>query len=232
MALPRRTLDVLGVLTCALIALVSFRYLFGLGPVPSPIAANAFASPWLVLHVAGAALALLVSPLQLFPRLRGRVPGLHRWLGRLYVLGCTLGGIAGVPLAYGTTAGPIATVGFGALALAWLVTTTLGWLSATRGQLTGHRSWMVRSFSLTYAAVTLRLYLALLPVLPVAFMDGYRAVAFLCWVPNLFIAEVFLRRSRFGVTARRSGFGGAALSAALAHSLWVRGADVASRSAK
>jgi Predicted membrane protein (DUF2306) len=205
MALPRRTLRVLGVLSCALIALVSFRYLFGVGPVPPNVAGNGFAAPWLVLHVAGAALALSVSPLQLLPNLRARSPRLHRWLGRLYVLGCTGGGVAGVPLAWGSTAGPTATVGFGVLAVAWLVTTTLGWLSAARGQLTEHHAWMVRSFSLTYAAVTLRIYLALLPVLPVEFMDGYRAIAFLCWVPNLIVAELFLRRAhRLGsVTSAR-----------------------------
>jgi uncharacterized membrane protein len=197
MAFPRRTLVVLGVLSCALIALVSFRYLFGVGPVPPNVAGNALASPWLVLHVAGAAIALLLSPLQLLPNLRARAPRLHRWLGRLYVLGCTMGGVAGGALAWGSTAGPAANLGFGVLALTWLVTTTLGWLSAMRGQLTAHRAWMVRSFSLTYAAVTLRIYLALLPILPIEFMDGYRAIAFLCWVPNLVIAELFLRRAHW-----------------------------------
>lgn len=191
----------LNLLLCSAIALVSFRYLLGIGPVPPLIFDNLFKAPWLVVHVAGAATALLVSPLQLMPAIRRGRPALHRWLGRVYVVGCTVGGIAGVPLALGSAAGPIASAGFGSLALAWLVTTLIGWRAGADKRLGEHRSWMVRSFSLTYAAVTLRLYLTILPALPIAFVSGYRAIAFLCWVPNLLVAELLLRRWRQGARA-------------------------------
>jgi hypothetical protein len=184
----------LNLLLCSAIALVSFRYLFGVGPVPPLIFDNLFKQPWLVVHVAGAATALLISPLQLMPAIRRGRPALHRWLGRLYVVGCTVGGMAGLPLAFGSAAGPVATAGFGLLALAWLVTTLAGWLAGQRRQTSEHRAWMIRSFSLTYAAVTLRLYLAILPTLPIAFVSGYQVISFLCWVPNLIVAELFLRR--------------------------------------
>jgi hypothetical protein len=110
------------------------------------------------------------------------------------VVGCTVGGIAGVPLALGSAAGSIATAGFGLLAIGWLVTTLTGWRAGWQGQLAVHRVWMIRSFSLTYAAVTLRIYLAILPTLPVVFVSGYRVVSFLCWVPNIVVAELLLRR--------------------------------------
>ncbi len=183
------------VFLCSAVALVSYRYLLGVGPVPPLIAHNAFKHFWLVTHVAGAATALLVSPLQLIPALRRRAT-LHRWLGRIYVAGCAIGGVAGVPLALGSAAGPLATAGFGLLAIAWLITTLAGWRAGVRKQLADHRTWMIRSFALTYAAVTLRIYLALLPTLPLAFIDGYRAIAFLCWVPNSIVAELFLRSFR------------------------------------
>lgn len=191
----------LNLLLCSAIALVSFRYLFGVGPVPPLIFDNLFKQPWLVVHVAGAATALLISPLQLIPAIRRERPTLHRWLGRLYVVGCTVGGIAGLPLAFGSAAGPVATAGFGLLAVAWLVTTLTGWLAVRRRQTAEHRAWMIRSFSLTYAAVTLRLYLAILPTLPLAFVSGYQIISFLCWVPNLIVAELFLRRTRVGLRA-------------------------------
>jgi hypothetical protein len=41
--------------------------------------------------------------------------------------------------------------------------------------------------------VTLRLYLPIAPLLGFSFEDGYRAISFLSWVPNLIIAEVLLR---------------------------------------
>lgn len=200
----RRVLRVFGVVSCALVALVSFRYLLGAGPVPPNVAENVFRHPWLLLHVIGAATALLVAPLQLSPALRSGSPSRHRWLGRTYVLGCTLGGVSGAVLAFGSVAGPVASAGFGLLAAAWLVATTAGWLSAARGRIAQHRAWMLRSFSLTYAAVTLRVYLAVLPLLPVTFLQGYRAIAFLCWVPNLLVAELLLRRAPERVAATSS----------------------------
>jgi hypothetical protein len=30
--------------------------------------------------------------------------------------------------------------------------------------------------------------------LHVPFLEGYRAISFLCWVPNLAVAEIWLRR--------------------------------------
>jgi hypothetical protein len=41
--------------------------------------------------------------------------------------------------------------------------------------------------------VTLRLYLPLFPLLGIDFVDGYRAVSFLSWMPNLIVAEMYLR---------------------------------------
>ena len=47
---------------------------------------------------------------------------------------------------------------------------------------------------MTYAAVTLRLWLiALIPVLG-DFGSAYVLVPFLCWVPNLLVVEWLLRR--------------------------------------
>lgn len=35
---------------------------------------------------------------------------------------------------------------------------------------------------------------AILPILPIAFLTGYRVIAFLCWVPSLLVAQLLLRR--------------------------------------
>jgi hypothetical protein len=175
------------------VALVSLRYLVGWGPLAENVLGNALVAPWLAIHVAGGATALLVGAFQFIPRLRAS--GVHRWSGRVYVVACLVGGLAGLALALGSTAGPTATAGFGGLAVAWLVTNALGWRFAVRRDLVRHRRWMIRSWSLTLAAVTLRLYLPLLDPLGVPFLDGYRAISFLCWVPNLALAELYLARA-------------------------------------
>jgi hypothetical protein len=59
-------------------------------------------------------------------------------------------------------------------------------------KIAAHRRWMIRNFALTYAAVTLRLEM---PLLGMAFGDvlGYQLVAWVCWIPNLLVAEAIVR---------------------------------------
>jgi hypothetical protein len=190
--LPRWMLIVMTVLSVA-VALVSLRYFIPSVPMPSSIQANAFRNPWLLIHVAGAVTALMLGPAQFFPRLRARFPWQHRWTGRVYVVGCMIGGVSGLMLAVGTSTGSVSMVGFGSLALAWLVATILAWRRAVQRRLAEHQAWMIRSFALTLAAVTLRIYLPLSGLLPVSFESSYQAISFLCWVPNIMLAELYLR---------------------------------------
>ena len=185
----------LGGFLCVALALVSFRYLLRFGGTPPVIEGNLFIEPWLMVHVAGAATALLIGPWQFSSKLRNQLPTLHRWIGRTYVVSCLVGGAAGFLLALGASTGPISTVGFGSLAVLWIVTTSLAWRRAVQSRFIEHRAWMIRSFALTFAAVTLRLYLPLIFVFQVGFDDAYRAISFLCWVPNLLIAELYLRKA-------------------------------------
>lgn len=183
----------LGITFSVAIALFSYRYLS-----PSHVLAaqdilgNVFARPWLTIHAGAAATALLVGGFQFVPALR-RHRMLHRWLGRMYATGCVLGGFAGLTLAFGSTAGPVAGWGFGLLAVAWIHTTSQGWLTARARRFDEHRRWMMRSFALTFAAVTLRLYLPLAGILGLDGLQAYRAIAWLCWVPNLLAVEFWIR---------------------------------------
>jgi len=177
-------------------ALFSYRYVLGGGPVAEFVMSNLHFRPWVAVHAGAAATALLVGSFQFLPNLRTRFRALHRLLGRIYVIGCLVGGTSGLVLAFGASTGPISTAGFGALAILWLGSTALAWRHAVKRDLARHRSWMIRSFALCLAAVTLRLYLPLGATSPFGFENAYRAISFLCWVPNLIIAEIYLARSR------------------------------------
>ena len=183
------------------VAVFSYRYLPRIGPMAPPILQNLFARPWLDVHVVGAATALLIGPFQFLPGLRARHRWLHRWTGRTYVVACLVGGVGGLVMAAGSTAGPIATAGFGGLGVMWIIANIQGWRLAMARRFDAHRSWMIRSFALTLAAVTLRLYLPVIPLTDLPFVDGYRAVSFLCWVPNLMIAEIYIRATAMRRTA-------------------------------
>ncbi len=161
------------------VALFSYRYLPEFGLRSPDILGNAFTRPWLKVHVAGAATALLLGPFNFVGLIRRRAPRVHRWVGRIYIVGCLVGGAGGLVIAFGSFAGPIATAGFSSLAICWIAANVLGWRSAMNGRFAEHRDWMIRSFALTFAAVLMRFYLPLSQLLHIPFVEAYRAITFL-----------------------------------------------------
>mgnify|MGYP001455804868 CR=1 FL=1 len=156
-------------------------------------------------HLSGSLWALATGPWQLSDRLRQRSLGWHRWLGRSYVLGVLVGGVGGLGLAPHAETGLVAGVGFGTLGVLWLAFTALAFVRIRSGDLAAHRRWMVRSYALTLAAVTLRIYLPLGALAGVGFEAAYPAIAWLCWVPNLVVAELwFVHRERSAPAVARS----------------------------
>lgn len=156
---------------------------------------------WFFMHIGGGGLALLLAPWQFASPIRHRWPHIHRFMGRLYVLAIMVGGAGGLVMATRSDAGLIAQAGFGALAVAWLITTSVAFILAWRRKITAHRRWMIRSTALTLAAVTLRIYIpfsmiVLNPRFGIDFETAYIAIAWACWVPNLIVAELYLRRER------------------------------------
>lgn len=154
----------------------------------------AWAQAFLYLHIVAAGLALLLSPVQLSGRIRRRVPGLHRAVGRVAITCVLAGGLAGLVLSPMNVADEIGFAGFGALALLWTGFASAGLLTIRRGDAAAHRRWMLRAFAMTYAAVTLRLWLVVLVPVAGDFRTAYDFVPFLCWVPNLIVVELVIRR--------------------------------------
>ena len=147
-------------------------------------------------HVFASAVALVLGPLQFSTRLRSAHPGLHRMSGRLYLgIGVLVGGLAGLSLSLHAHGGLVGRLGFAGLALAWLTTGLCAYRAIRRRDIPAHRRWMVRNFGLTFAAVTLRLWLPGSGAAGVPFGLAYPAIAWLCWVPNLIVAEWWLQRT-------------------------------------
>jgi uncharacterized membrane protein len=149
------------------------------------------------LHVFAAAVALFLGPFQFSARLRRtRIP-LHRWLGRVYLgVGVLLGGLSGLYISQFAFGGQVAKLGFAALAVCWLYTGLRAFLAIRGGAVAEHQEWMIRNFSLTFAAVMLRLYIPASVILGIDFANAYPTIAWLCWLPNLLAAERNLRSSR------------------------------------
>jgi uncharacterized membrane protein len=183
-----------GALLAVCVGLVSYRYIAKVGPVPENVLANRFYDPWIVVHAAAASTALILGAVQLSSVVRQRWPALHRASGLVYIVGCIVGGASALVLSAGLSTGPVAAAGFGALGVLWLHATLQGLRTARARDFSRHRAWMMRSYALTFAAVMLRIYLPVSQIIGIDFVFAYRCIAWLCWVPNMVIAEVYLRR--------------------------------------
>ena len=141
-------------------------------------------------HVFASLVALSLSPFQFSSRLRSRRPRLHRVIGRMYLgVGVLVGGLSGLYMSAFAFGGPVAKLGFACLALGWLFTGLRAFQTIRRGAVQEHRKWVVRNVSLTLAAVTLRVYLPSSMIAGIPFEVAYPVIAWLCWVPNLLLAE-------------------------------------------
>jgi hypothetical protein len=101
-----------------------------------------------------------------------------------------VGALFTAPFASG---GPVASVGFTALAILWLGTTFAGWRMAVARKFELHRILMRFSYALAFGAVTLRIQI------PLGFMffgfTSYRDMsvwlAYTSWIPNVLAVAVY-----------------------------------------
>jgi Predicted membrane protein (DUF2306) len=84
--------------------------------------------------------------------------------------------------------------GFGILAVLWFFTGLQAYRMVRQGNIEAYRQWMIRNFALTLAAVALRVQMPfLMAVLHWPFPRACIAVSWLCWIPNLLVAEWMVR---------------------------------------
>ena len=77
----------------------------------------------------------------------------------------------------------------------WFYFTAMAFDRIKKRDITAHRQWMWRSYALTFAAVTLRVYIYLTSwTFDLGQPEAYATLAWLSWVPNLIVVEVYLRR--------------------------------------
>jgi uncharacterized membrane protein len=181
-------------LLATLIGLVSLRYALPHIPFPAGLPNVLVRHKWLVAHAVLASIALLIGPWQFLPLVRLRWRVVHRWIGRVYCSTVILGWLASLPIAAHANGGPISSAGFLILGMLWAGSAAAGYFTIRSGDVASHRKWMIRSYALTAAAITLRIYLPLLPLTGISFLISYRIVAWMCWIPNLIFAEWLCRQ--------------------------------------
>lgn len=96
------------------------------------------------------------------------------------------------------TGGLIAQTGFHLMAVTWLVTVFFAVKAAIQKKIVQHRRWTIVNYSVTFAAVTLRVWLGgFMVVFGTTHYDVYYAyTAWLSWVPNILFILAYLQRKK------------------------------------
>ena len=175
-------------------ALGALRYALPHVPFPAPLPNFLMRRITLSIHASLGAVACLLGPWQFLDSLRTRHLTLHRWIGWTYASAVAVSWVASVPIAMHAQTGAWASAGFLGLGAFWIVCTTTAVIAAAlRKDFEAHRRWMIRSYGLTAAAITLRIYLPTSLAMHWRYDIAYPTIAWLCWVPNVIAVEAYLR---------------------------------------
>jgi len=150
--------------------------------------------PWILLHISGGMIALLTGPGQLWLGLTRRRLERHRVLGIVYMSAIAVASVAALYLATHTELGWVFGAGLSGLAIAWIVTTGLAYAAVRRGLLQQHQEWMIRSYVVTFAFVTFRIFAGIMQATGVGTLqEQLGAASWFCWAVPLLITETIIQ---------------------------------------
>jgi len=204
----------------------------GHGYNPGDLGGNAV----LGVHLLAAGLVSFSGALQLVPQIRSRVPALHRWNGRLFLLIALMISGSGLYVAFtrGAVAGHYMAVGNTLNAVLVIVCAVLAWRHAAARRIALHQRWALRLFVLMYGVWFYRVGMMLWFVIhkaPVGHNDTFTGpfdifLAFAHVLLPLAVLEVYmLARDRGGALAK-SGMALALFVLTLAMSVGIFGATM------
>jgi hypothetical protein len=201
-------LVVLFILLGVILALNTFTYLnfdpaYGFLLLKQEAVATGIYLPFFYCHIFAGGLILLAGFLQFRGSLRASRPGIHRAAGYVYVIGILFfAAPGGLVMSFFINRGPLVLLSFIAQGTLWAYFTGAALTAIRNGQVNAHRRWMVRSFALTAAAITLRIYIfAFSWKVDLNQPAAYAVLAWMSWVPNLGVAEWIIRKK---ITSRVS----------------------------
>ena len=161
---------------------------------------------WLFAHVVAGTIAIVFGPIQFWLGLRREQPMLHRTIGIAYVLCTVVGAASALYLAFHTAYGWIFGSGLAAMAAAWIVTTGIATIAISRGMVTLHRQWMVRSYLVTFGFVFFRFTTEILDMGNVGTMtERLTFASWASWTIPLLAAEAFTQGRALWTSKKPSG---------------------------
>lgn len=148
------------------------------------------------IHIFSSILVLLAGFTQFSRNILTKFPKIHRAAGYVYII--TLLFISGPGawlMAFHANGGVPAVSSFVLLTFLWYVFTLCAVYYLRKKNWNEHGNFMLRSYALTFSAVTLRFYAYCLDVfhIPIKPVEAYITLSWLSWVPNLLLAELLIR---------------------------------------
>lgn len=146
------------------------------------------------IHVCSSIFALLAGFTQFNNDIIKKNTSVHRNIGKLYILIILFfAAPSGMFIGLFANGGISSKVAFVLLAILWIYTTYKGFISIKNKNIRLHNIFMLRSFALTFSAITLRMWKVILVYLfHSAPMDTYQVIAWLGWIPNLIFIEIYI----------------------------------------
>ena len=162
------------------------------------------------IHIASAAIILTAGTLQLIPQLRTRLPRLHRWTGRLYILSAYTLSLAGLYMIWvrGTVGDFTQHFGNSILAVLIMAFAFMAIRQARARKFESHRRWAIRLFILVSASLFIRAWFFLMAAIGLGFDPAtatgplLSSIAFAQFIIPLGVFEIYLRVRSGGAAAR------------------------------
>lgn len=147
--------------------------------------------PTFYIHVISGMLVILVGPFQFLKSFQNKFLNWHKLGGKIYAYSILLlAAPTGLIMAFYAEGGVWSTVAFSIMSILWFVTTLMAVIKIKQRKIEEHKMWMMRSYALSFAAVTLRL---LVPLFSLFIFDNEDLItvstAWLSWMLNLLVAE-------------------------------------------
>jgi uncharacterized membrane protein len=176
----------------------NFDFTYGFLRLKQKAIATGWYLPFYYSHVLVAGAILVVGFFQVNTRYSLHWPKVHKALGKFYVYGILFfAAPGGLMMSFFIERGPWVLLSFILQSALWFLFTTIAIKRIMAGNIEEHRKWMWRSYTLTFAAVTLQLYTFFFGgSFDLAQPAAYGIIAWMSWVLNWIAIEVYLRWSK------------------------------------
>ena len=179
---------------------------------PMPAARDWVANLGIGLHFVMGVVLVLAWPILLSARIRARHRAVHRWTGRIYVGAALLAGLGGMSFILGHGAYlPEASVAFAIWGGVMMASAVMAFVHARAKRFDRHRAWAIRLFAMVLGSWLFDIEIRAWKDFAggVGFGRGGDtgpmdyAILYLFFVPNLLVAEFFIRNGHRRIARSR-----------------------------